>query len=134
MSKKREFLWWFLGCLITILLVYIINTALFGSANFVDITISACSYAIISLFFKRINRVMNDKSRHICGDPFGDGEHCEYLHYTGSKNKGIDGKQLEKECLYCTAGKKIKKIAKISSWYGITPRWCIKLKQKRKKH
>lgn len=109
MSKKREFLWWFLGCLITVLLVYIINTALFGSANFVDITISACSYAIISLSFKRINRVMNDKSRHICGDPFGDGEHCEYLHYTGSKNEGIYGKQLEKECLYCTAGKEIKK-------------------------
>lgn len=75
--------------------------------------------------------MMNDKSRHICGDPFGDVEHCEYLHYTGSKNKGIDGKQLEKECLYCTAGKKIKKIAKISSWYGITPRWCIKLKHKK---
>lgn len=36
MSKKREFLWWFLGCLITILLCYILNTISFGSADFVD--------------------------------------------------------------------------------------------------
>lgn len=129
MSKKREFLWWVLGCFITILLVYIFNTILFGSADFVDITISACTYTIVSLSFRRCRRVINDKSRHICGNPFE--KHCEYLHYTGSKNEEIYGKKLEKECLYCTAGKEIKKIAKISSWYGVTPRWCIKLKHKK---
>lgn len=69
-----------------------------------------------------------DKSRRICGSPYND-KHCTNLYYVTEHGTEINGKKLDIYCLYCIAGKKPKKIASMSSWTGLTPKWCEKLQR-----
>lgn len=66
--------------------------------------------------------------RRLCGSPYG--EHCEKLVYAG-EGQEIGGKKLDNYCLYCTEGKRVKKIKAMASWTGLTPKWCPKLKKER---
>lgn len=69
----------------------------------------------------------NEQSRHICGSPYSE-NHCENLVYAKPGDE-IGNKKLEAYSLYCLAGKRPRKISNMSSWTGLTPKWCSKLAQ-----
>lgn len=70
---------------------------------------------------QQINPIQPKFSNHYCGSPYG--EHCNHLVYS-SKDTVLDGKKLDNFCIYCTSENKIRKIGSMSSWTGLTPKFC----------
>lgn len=67
------------------------------------------------------NNVWGD---HLCGSPYAE-KHCEHLRYV-QPSEELNGKKIDNYCVYCLVGKRPRKISAMSTWTGLTPKWCPK--------
>lgn len=100
-------------------------------SNLINLTWSMAARHIRAWEFEKrqaANSVQNQwDNTHLCGTKINS-DRCEHFLETGSEEKVLHGRKLDKWCYYCTSENKVRKIGSGGTWTGLSPKFCPKRK------